>query len=393
MTAAEPLLTLGIEEEYLLVDPATRELATDPPASILRDCRALIGEKGGAVAPEFLRAQIEVGTPVCRSIGEARAHIVHLRGCVAAAAKSAGLAPIAASTHPFAEWRSQRRTDHDRYNLLAEDMRHVVQRLLICGMHIHVGIPDDDLRIDLLNQVSYFLPHLLALTTSSPFWQGQDTGLKCYRLSVFDALPRTGLPERFESHAEYTRHVAALVNAGLIEDASKIWWDIRPHSRFPTLEMRIADICTRLEDGITVAALYMCLLSMLIRLRRGNQRWRVYANMLVRENCWRAQRHGFDRGLVDFGKGRIVEFPALLDEIIDLVREDAERLDCVAEVEGAREIVRRGTSAHRQLACYAQAKQSGTSDAEAIRAVVDWLIKETLHGVSCIENPGVKGDK
>lgn len=385
----DPPLTIGIEEEYLLVDPATRELATDPPATILAQCRALIGDGGGAVAPEFLRAQIEVGTPVCHSIGEARARLSHLRGCVAAAAKAEGLAPIAASTHPFADWRRQRHTDHDRYNHLAEDMQQVVQRLLICGMHIHVGIADDDLRIDLLNQVSYFLPHLLALTTSSPFWEGRDTGLKCYRLSVFDALPRTGLPEHFASHAEYTRHVAALVDAGLIDDASKIWWDIRAHATFPTLEMRIADICTRLEDGITVAALYMCLLSMLIRLRRDNQRWRVYANMLVQENRWRVQRHGFDRGLVDFGKGRIVDYAELLDEILDLVREDAERLGCVAEIEGAREILRRGTSAHCQLDHYAQAKEAGASDEEALRAVVDWLIGETLHGVSCINSPDV----
>ena len=385
----DPPLTIGIEEEYLLVDPATRELATDPPATILAQCRALISDGGGAVAPEFLRAQIEVGTPVCQSIGEARARLMHLRGCVAAAAKAHGLAPIAASTHPFADWRRQRHTDHDRYNHLAEDMQQVVQRLLICGMHIHVGIADNDLRIDLLNQVSYFLPHLLALTTSSPFWEGRDTGLKCYRLSVFDALPRTGLPERFASHAEYTRHVAALVDAGLIEDASKIWWDIRAHATFPTLEMRIADICTRLEDGITVAALYMCLLSMLIRLRRDNQRWRVYSNMLVQENRWRVQRHGFDRGLVDFGKGRIVDYAELLDEILDLVREDSERLDCVAEIAGAREILRRGTSAHCQLDHYTQAKEAGASDEEALRAVVDWLIGETLHGVSCIKSPDV----
>ena len=386
MNTADPPLTIGIEEEYLLVDPVTRDLAIDPPATILEECRALIGEGGGGVTPEFLRAQIEVGTPVCGSIQEARQRLLHLRGCAAAAAKTQGLALIAASTHPLAEWRSQRHTDQDRYNLLAEDMQHVVQRLLICGMHIHVGIPDDDLRIDLLNQVSYFLPHLLALTTSSPFWQGRDTGLKCYRLSVFDALPRTGLPEHFSSYAEYIRHVDALIGAGLIDDASKIWWDLRAHARFPTLEMRITDICTRLEDGITVAALYLCLLSMLIRLRRDNQRWRVYANMLVRENRWRAQRHGFDGGLVDFGKGRIVAFAELLDEILDLIREDAQRLDCVAEVEGARDILRRGTSAHRQLACHAQAKADGASDKEAIHAVVDWLIGETLHGVSCIES-------
>ncbi len=374
-------LTIGVEEEYLLVDPLTRDLAVDPPDAILQDCEGMIGEEDGMVSPEFLRAQIEVGTPVCRSIAEARERIVNLRSCVAAAAKGHGLRPIAASTHPFADWSAQRHTDKDRYNVLAEDMQHLANRLLICGMHVHVGVEDPELRNDLLNQVTYFLPHLLALSTSSPFWQGRNTGLMCYRLSVFDEMPRTGLPERFDSHGEYTRHVASLVNAGLIEDASKIWWDIRASAKFPTVEMRIADICTRAEDGITVAAIFACLMSMLLRLRRDNQRWRVYSNMLVQENRWRAQRYGFNEGLVDFGKGRIVDYADLLEEIIELVREDAERLDCVAEIENARDILSRGTSAHRQVAVYEAAKTTGASDEEALHAVVDWLIDETMQGV------------
>ena len=374
-------LTIGVEEEYLLVDPATRDLAIDPPDSILQDCERLIGEDCGMVTPEFLRAQIEVGTPVCRSIAEARERIVNLRSCVAAAAEGHGLRPIAASTHPFAEWVNQRHTDKDRYNVLAEDMQDLANRLLICGMHVHSGIEDSELRNDILNQVTYFLPHLLALTTSSPFWHGRNTGLMCYRLSVFDEMPRTGLPERFDSHGEYTRHVTALVDAGLIEDASKIWWDIRASAKFPTIEMRIADICTRAEDGITVAALFACVVSMLLRLRRDNQRWRVYSNMLVQENRWRAQRYGFNKGMVDFGKGAIVEYSDLLEEVIELVREDAERLDCVAEIENARNILTRGTSAHRQVAVYDAAKAAGASDEEALHAVVDWLIDETLQGI------------
>lgn len=374
-------LTIGIEEEYLLVNPETRDLAIDPPGAILQDCEALIGDAGGAVSPEFLRAQIEVGTPVCYSIAEARERITRLRSCVAKAAEGHGLRPIAASTHPFAEWSIQRHTDKDRYNVLAEDMQHLAKRLLICGMHVHVGVEDPELRNDLLNQVTYFLPHLLALTTSSPFWQGRNMGLMCYRLSVFDEMPRTGLPERFDSHGEYTRHVASLVNAGLIEDASKIWWDIRASARFPTIEMRIADVCTSVEDGITIAALYACLLSMLARLRRNNQRWRIYSNMLVQENRWRAQRYGFSRGLVDFGKGQIVDYADLLEEILSLVREDAERLDCVAEVENARNIISRGTSAHRQVEIYNKAKTDGADEAEALQSVVDWLIDETVRDV------------
>ncbi len=381
MTSDLPL-TIGIEEEYLLVDPVSRDLAIDPPAEILQECEGLIGEAGGAVSPEFLRAQIEVGTPVCHSIAEAREKIIRLRACVAKAVGEHGLRPIAASTHPFAEWSIQRHTDRDRYNVLAEDMQHLANRLLICGMHVHVGVEDPELRNDLLNQVTYFLPHLLALTTSSPFWQGRNMGLMCYRLSVFDELPRTGLPERFDSHGEYTRHVASLVGAGLIEDASKIWWDIRASARFPTIEMRVADMCTQVEDGITVAALYACLLSMLMRLRRDNQRWRVYSNMLVQENRWRVQRYGFGQGLVDFGKGSVVDYADLLEEILSLVREDAERLDCVAEIEHARNILARGTSAHSQVAVYNEAVANGADEPEALRAVVDWLIEETMRDVA-----------
>ncbi|MDH3228493.1 MAG: carboxylate-amine ligase [Alphaproteobacteria bacterium] len=373
--------TIGIEEEYLLVDPQTGALADEPSEDILSECAAGVDASVGLVVPEFLRAQVEVGTAICNSISEVRSKLAKLRHSVADAARKHELATIAASTHPFAEWSDLLHTDKERYNVLAEDMQAVARRLLICGMHVHVGVDDDDLRVDLLNQVSYFLPHLLALGTSSPFWRGEKTGLMCYRLSVFDELPRTGLPSRFESYGEYLRHVQVLVDAGVIEDASKIWWDIRPHTRFPTLEMRIADICTRLDDGITIAALYACVISMLIRLRRSNQRWRNYANMLLDENRWRAQRYGFDEGLIDFGRGRIVPYPELLEELLDLLRPDAERLDCVAEIEHARDIIRRGTSAHRQIAIYDDALEGGASKDEALKAVVDWLVEETVKGL------------
>ncbi|MBP5857249.1 carboxylate-amine ligase [Marivibrio halodurans] len=372
--------TIGIEEEYLLVDPATGDLAgrAEVQEAVIEEVGREIDESIGAVTPEFLKAQVEVGTAVCRSIGEVREKLARLRGAVATAARNQGLAAVAASTHPTAQWASVQHTDKERYNMLANDLQGVARRLVISGMHVHVGFDDDEHRMDLLGQIAYFLPHLLALSTSSPFWQGSDTGLKCYRLAVFDELPRTGLPERFESWSEYARHVQILVDAGLMEDASKIWWDVRAHWRFPTIEMRIPDICTRMEDGIAIAALYACLLSMLQRLRRSNQRWRIYSNMLIQENRWRAQRYGFDEGLVDFGVGRIGAFDGLIEEILELTRPDQERLGCVRECEHARTILARGTSAHNQLRVFNEALAAGADKQAALKAVVDWLILETV---------------
>src|SRR5512132_1625802 len=303
MTGGAPPRTLGVEAEYLLVDKEARHVGTDMPRGMLDECRERIGD---LVRPEFLTSQIEVGTPVCASIKQARDELARLRGAVAEVAGRHGLAAMAASTHPFSEWTHQKHTDKERYHVLARDMQGVARRLLICGMHVHVGIDDEELRIDLMNQASYFLPHLLMLSTSSPFWRGEDTGLKSYRLSVFDELPRTGLPSRFDSWSEYRRHVDILVNAGLIEDASMIWWDLRPSARFPTLEMRVTDVCTSLDDAVAGAALWQCVVRMLYRLRRGNQRWRLYYYMLIAENRWRAKRYGIDEGLVDFGKGEVV---------------------------------------------------------------------------------------
>lgn len=373
-------LTIGIEEEYLLVDPGTGELVGDQSVqeAIIEEVKSKISDDVGMATPEFLKAQVEVGTAVCRSLQEARDSLRALRGAVATAAQRHGLAPIAASTHPTAVWSRLQHTEKERYDMLANDLQEVARRLVISGMHVHVGVEENEHRIDLLGQIAYFLPHLLALTTSSPFWQGRDTGLRSYRLSVFDELPRTGLPEHFDSWSHYEKHVETLVDAGSLEDGSKLWWDIRPHFRFPTLEMRICDICTRLDDGIAVAAIYACLISMLQRLRRANQRWRRYANMLIRENRWRAQRYGFDKGLIDFGITQTVPYADLLDEIIALTEEDAARLNCADEVAHAREILNRGTSAHNQVATYRAAKDAGKTDDEALKAVTDWLIDATM---------------
>ena len=379
----DPEFTLGVEEEYLLVDRVTRDLARDPPADLVAQTEAALAARGmpGQVSPEFLRAQIEVQTRVCSTVAEARAQLAVLRKTVAEVAGRHGLAPIAASTHPFAEWRGVGATDRERYRALERDLQGVGRRLVICGLHVHVGIEDEELRVDLMNQAGYFLPHLLALSTSSPFWRGEDTGLASYRIAIFNELPRTGLPDHFESWGEYRRQVDRLVNAGLIDDASKMWWDIRPSARFPTLEMRITDMCTALDHAISIAALYRSLVSMLWRLKKSNQRWRIYPHMLIKENRWRAQRYGVDEGLVDFGKGEIVPVAGLVDELIALVREDAERLGCLAEVEGAKRILRDGTSAHRQRRAYAAALAAGRSKQQALEAVVDELVAGTVAGL------------
>lgn len=371
----EPSFTLGIEEEYLLVERASRNLVVEAPPGLVEACAKATD---GRVSHEFLRSQVEVGTGICRSVRQAAAEIRDLRRAVSSVVAEEGLAIIAASTHPFSRWDTQRPTDKERYTALARDLQGVGRRLMICGMHVHVGLDDDDLRIDLMSQVSYFTPHLLALSTSSPFWHGADTGLKSYRVAVFNELPRTGPAEIFESWGEYARHLDILVRTGLIEDGSKLWWDVRPSARFPTLELRIADICSYWADGIAIAALYLCLLRMLWRLKRSNQRWRRYANMLVKENIWRAQRYGFDEGLVDFGRGAIVPFAELLEEMIQLVEADAAALNCAAEIAAAREILVRGTSAHRQVRTYRDALTEGAEPEEALRRVVDFLIAETL---------------
>ncbi|WP_119166217.1 carboxylate-amine ligase [Algihabitans albus] len=379
MTASvEPTFTVGIEEEYLLVDPESRDLVVEPPTGLMSALEDALGER---VTPEFLQSQVEIGTSKCDSVREAAAELRELRGKVAEVAEAHDLALLAASTHPKADWDRQKHTDKERYNMLARDIQAPARRLVICGMHVHVGLDDDNLRIDLMGQAAYFTPHLLALSTSSPFWRGRNSGLKSYRMAVFDELPRTGLPAQFDSWGEYQRHLQVLVDAGLIEDGSKLWWDVRPSSRFPTLELRAPDICTRIDDGLAVAAIYLCLLRMLWRLKRTNQRWRRYSNMLIGENRWRAMRYGMDEGLVDFGKGAVVAYPDLLEEILELTREDALALDCLDLCEASRGVIERGTSADRQIQIYDAALEEGLERGPALDRVVDWLMTETVAGL------------
>ncbi|KUF11856.1 carboxylate-amine ligase [Pseudoponticoccus marisrubri] len=368
----EPEFTIGIEEEYLLVDTETCALV-EAPDGLMEACAEALEDQ---VSPEFLQCQIEIGTRPCRTIAEARDDLRRLRATVSDCAARHGLSPIAASCHPLAEWRRQHHTDKQRYNQLQRDLGGVVRRMLICGMHVHVGLGDNALRADLMGQISYFLPHLLALSTSSPFWQGQDTGLASYRISVFDNLPRTGLPPQFDNWEDYARSVQVLIGTGVIEDATRIWWDLRPSDRFPTLESRIMDVQPRLEHALTLAALNQSLLRMLWRLRSRNQRWRRYDPFLIGENRWRAQRYGVSEGLIDFGRAEIVPMPELIEELVELVEEDAGILRCLPEIERAREIALEGNSTTRQRAALASAEQQGLDHDGRMRAVVRHLVEE-----------------
>ena len=369
---SEPDFTIGVEEEYLLVDRDSLRLA-ETPDGLMEACAAELQDQ---VSPEFLQCQIEIGTRVCAGVTGAREELKHLRSTVAKHASAYNLAPIAASCHPSADWKDQSHTDKDRYRDLNRALGGVARRLLICGMHVHVGLNDDELRVDLMPQLAYFLPHMLAMSCSSPFWQGRDTGLSSYRLTVFDNLPRTGLPPQMSSWAEYERTTGVLVNLGVIEDTSKIWWDLRPSHSYPTLESRICDVSPRMEHAVSLAALTQTLMRMLWRLKTKNQRWRTYDRFLIAENRWRAQRYGMGEGLIDFGQGAIKPFTELVDEMIELVAEDAEALGCTAEIEALHDINAIGNSADRQRAVFEAATAAGGDQEEGLRAVVSSLIEE-----------------
>jgi carboxylate-amine ligase len=364
-----PPLTIGIEEEYQIIDPETRELSSYIQ-EFLEQGRVVLQDQ---IKPEFMQSQVEVGSHICRNIQEARQEIVRLRRTVCELAESNGLRMAAASTHPFSAWSTQKITAGERYTKLETDMGEVARRLLIFGMHVHIGIEDNELMIDVMNQARYFMPHILALSTSSPFWQGRETGLKSYRSIIFEDLPRTGLPPAFSSWADYQNLVDVLIKTHCIEDSTKIWWDIRPHPRFPTLEFRISDICTRVDEAVCIAALYLAIVGKLIKLRQNNQSWRYYRHHMVTENKWRAVRYGIDGKLIDFGKEREVPLRFLAVELLELVDDVLDELGIRAEAEYVHSILENGTSADRQLLIYRQ-----TGD---LNAVVDRLVEETREGL------------
>lgn len=386
-TFAAPL-TLGIEEEYQIIDPETREL-TSYVQQFLDEGRVL----GTQIKQEFLQSQVEIGTRICRSIPEAREEISRLRRKMVEIADSAGVCLASAGTHPFSHWTDQVINESERYVEFVEDMQQVVRSLLVFGMHVHIGFDDSaaqrELMITVMNQARYFIPHILALSTSSPFWMGHNTGLKSYRSIVFQSMPRTGLPMEFHSWSEYERFVRLLARVGAlgkgvqgVGDATRIWWDIRPHPRFTTLEFRIADAATTLDEAVCIAALFQAVVAKLVRLRQNNVSWRIYRRDLIRENKWRAVRYGVQGKLIDFGKEEEVPLPELIDELIDLVDDVVDDLDSREAVEYARVIARNGSSADRQLRVYRSRLADGASEREALIAVVDHLVEETRGGLT-----------
>lgn len=365
-----PSLTIGIEEEYQIIDPETRELRSYI-TEILEEDHLVLREQ---VKPELHQSIVEVGTAVCRTVSEARAELVRLRRMVIELAAKKNLKIASAGTHPFSSWLQQEITPLERYVGVKKDLQELAQRLLIFGTHVHIGIEDREFLIDAMNVARYLLPHVLCLCTSSPFWMGRNTGLKSYRSVVFRNFPRTGIPRVFDSWADFQALVEVLARTRSIPDGSKIWWDVRPNWKYPTLEFRICDACTRVDEAISVAAIFQAVVAKLWKWRCDNLTFRVYDAELIEENKWRAVRHGLDGKLLDLGKE--AELPArdLVRELIEwFVGDVVDELGSRKEVEYALKILEDGSSADRQLATYQK-----TGD---LKGVVDQLIRETSEGV------------
>src|ERR687886_2338276 len=358
--------TLGIEEEFQIVDPQTRELKSHV-SEILEEGRMLLGER---VKPEMIQAQIEVGTGICQNIEEARKDITRLRSIVSGLARKNGLAIVAASTHPISQWKEQQIYPDPHYTLLVEELQMVARSLLIFGLHVHVGIPDRERQIHIMNAARYFLPHVLALSTSSPFWLGVNTGLKSYRSEVFKKFPRTDIPDHFDSYSSFQRYVELLLKTNSISNPKKIWWDVRPHPHFPTLEFRVCDIPTRVDDTVAIAALFQAIVAKLDQLISKNLGFRLYRRMLIQENKWRAVRYGLDGKLIDFGKQKEVPTRDLIRELLEFVDDVLDDLGSRKEVEHINTILERGTSADEQLRVFQE-----TND---LKAVVDRLMAGTV---------------
>ena len=366
---------IGIEEEYFIIDLRTRNVRATMPKKFYRTTKALLKER---LTNELLQCQLEVTTSPCTTIHEARQQIAQFRNLVAAQAARHGLGIIAAATHPIALWREQKQTPKDRYSKVMSDIQMLGLRDMLCGMHVHVELPDPERRVEVMYRAIPFLPLLVALSASSPFWQGHRTGLLGYRLAAYDELPRTGLPELFRTTAEYQSYVDALVAAGLIADASFIWWAMRPSLWHPTLELRIPDVCTRIEDGLCVAAIFRCLVRHLFDHPELNAELGVIDRAFALENKWRAQRYGTRASFVDRRSKTATTAQEVVEDLLGMLHADAQELDCVKEVSHARTILSRGSSAQQQVHVYSRARIAGRSRSQALKDVVDWLRVTTI---------------
>jgi len=367
---SEHVYTLGIEEEFAIVDPDTRELRSHIQ-EILEGGKVVLKEQ---IKPEMHQSVVELGTEICDSIGCARDHVINLRSKLSKLAGERGLAIASVGTHPFSHWRDQLITEGERYQEILRDMQTLARANLIFGLHVHVGIPSREAAIHVMNQARYFLPHIYALSVNSPFWVGRDTGLKGYRLKVFERFPRTGIPDAFESLSEYEDYCKLLVKTGCIDNPKKIWWDIRLHPIFDTLEVRVCDAQSRVDDTLAIAALIQAIISKLFKLLRQNTTFRVYRRRLLDENRWRATRYGIDGKLIDFGRETEVETRSLINELLEFISSEVEELGSQREMAHIERICREGTGADRQLAAFART--------EDLKAVVDQIVAETYEGLS-----------
>jgi glutamate---cysteine ligase / carboxylate-amine ligase len=379
MSAKDHTCTLGIEEEFAIVDPETRELRSHIQ-EILEGGKVVLKEQ---IKPEMHQSVVELGTEICQSIEHARTHVVDLRSKLAELADKADLKIASVGTHPFSHWRDQQITQGDRYQEIVRDMQLLARANLIFGLHVHVGIPDREMAIHVMNQARYFLPHIYALSVNSPFWVGHDTGLKGYRLKVFERFPRTGIPDAFESLSEYEDYCKLLVKTGCIDNPKKIWWDIRLHPFFDTLEVRACDAQSRVDDTLAIAALIQAVIVKLHKLLRQNITFRVYRRRLLDENRWRASRYGIDGKLIDFGKETEVETRSLLNELLEFVSTEVNELGTEKEMAHIERIMREGTGADRQLAAWER-----TQD---MKAVVDQIVAETYEGLKVSRRTAIAG--
>ncbi|MDZ4800594.1 MAG: carboxylate-amine ligase [Bryobacteraceae bacterium] len=370
MDSRQPSLNIGIEEEYQTIDPVTRDLRSHIDVEIVQKGKTLLAER---VKPEMHQSVVEIGTGICANIQEAREEITSIRRHMIGLARQNGLRIAGGGTHPFAKWHMQEIYPDERYRTIVEDLKMVARANLIFGLHVHIGIENREAAIQIMNGARYFLPHLLALSTNSPFWLGMDTGLHSYRCKVFDKFPRTNIPDVFSSWSEFENYIELLVKTNCIDNARKIWWDIRPHPHFPTLEFRVCDMPMRIDESIAIAALCQAIIAKLWKLYEANLSFRHYSRALIMENKWRAARYGIRGKLIDFGKEKEVPYTQLIEEMLEFVSDVVDELGSREEINYIRRIVEEGTGAERQLRVFNE-----TGD---LKAVVDYMIEQTEMGL------------